>query len=86
MIRAVAAAFIFVWLASETFIQQTFNGTYSMEMWLGISFLHDCLHCLHYQPALYPSMTQRSSEARQAMADSVSKVGGAVASTSMMAG
>jgi type IV secretion system protein VirB6 len=35
MIRAVAAAFIFVWSGfMNTFIQQTFNGTYSMDMWL----------------------------------------------------
>ena len=35
MIRAVAAAFIFVWAGFlNTFIQQTFNGTYSMDMWL----------------------------------------------------
>jgi type IV secretion system protein VirB6 len=35
MIRAVAAAFIFVWAGFlNAFIQQTFNGNYSMEMWL----------------------------------------------------
>ena len=35
MIRAVAAAFIFVWGGFlNAFIQQTFNGNYSMEMWL----------------------------------------------------
>ena len=35
MIRAVAAAFIFVWSGFlNAFIQQTFNGNYSMEMWL----------------------------------------------------
>ena len=35
MIRAVAAAFIFVWSGfMNGFIQQTFNGNYSMEMWL----------------------------------------------------
>ena len=35
MIRAVAAAFIFVWAGFlNGFIQQTFNGNYSMEMWL----------------------------------------------------
>ena len=35
MIRAVAAAFIFVWAGfMNAFIQQTFNGNYSMEMWL----------------------------------------------------
>jgi hypothetical protein len=35
MIRAVAAAFIFVWGGFiSTFLRQTFNGDYSMGMWL----------------------------------------------------
>jgi hypothetical protein len=35
MIRAVAAAFLFVWAGFlTTFIQQTFNGDYSIAMWL----------------------------------------------------
>ena len=35
MIRAVAAAFIYVWAGFlNGFLQQTFNGDYSMEMWL----------------------------------------------------
>ncbi len=35
MIRAVAAAFIFVWAGfMNGFLQQTFNGNYSIEMWL----------------------------------------------------
>src|ERR1700754_2226242 len=35
MIRAVAAAFIFVWAGfMNGFLQQTFNGNYSMEMWI----------------------------------------------------
>lgn len=35
MIRAVAAAFLFVWAGfMTTFIQQTFNGDYSIQMWL----------------------------------------------------
>jgi hypothetical protein len=35
MIRAVAAAFIFVWAGfMNTFLQQTFNGNYSMAMWM----------------------------------------------------
>jgi predicted ABC-type exoprotein transport system permease subunit len=35
MIRAVAAAFIFVWAGFlNGFIQQTFNGNYSLEIWL----------------------------------------------------
>ena len=35
MIRAVAAAFIFVWSGFyTTFLQQTFNGDYSIQMWI----------------------------------------------------
>ena len=35
MIRAVAAAFIFVWSGfTTTFLQQTFNGDYSILMWM----------------------------------------------------
>ena len=35
MIRAVAAAFIFVWSGFwTTFLQQTFNGDYSIAMWM----------------------------------------------------
>ena len=35
MIRAVAAAFIFVWSGFlVTFLQQTFNGDYSLPMWI----------------------------------------------------
>jgi len=35
MIRAVAAAFLFAWAGfMTTFIQQTFNGDYSIQMWL----------------------------------------------------
>jgi len=35
MIRAVAAAFIFVWSGfMNGFLQQTFNGNYSMDMWI----------------------------------------------------
>ncbi len=35
MIRAVAAAFIFVWAGfMNGFLQQTFNGNYSMDMWI----------------------------------------------------
>ena len=35
MIRAVAAAFIFVWSGFwTTFLQQTFNGNYTIGMWM----------------------------------------------------
>ena len=88
MIRAVAAAFIFVWSGFlNAFIQQTFNGNYSMDMWLAnlipctmvfIAFIINLL--------FIPSMTQAIFGGTAGMADSVSKVGGAVASIAMMAG
>ncbi len=88
MIRAVAAAFIFVWGGfMNAFIQQTFDGNYSMEMWLAnlipctmvfIAFIINML--------FIPSMTQAIFGGTAGMADSVSKVGGAVASIAMMAG
>jgi type IV secretion system protein VirB6 len=88
MIRAVAAAFIFVWSGFlNAFIQQTFNGNYSMDMWLAnlipctmvfIAFIINLL--------FIPNMTQAIFGGTAGMADSVSKVGGAVASIAMMAG
>jgi len=60
MIRAVAAAFIFVWGGfMNGFIQQTFNGNYSMEMWMA-----NLIPCLMVFVAFIinmlfiPSMTQ----------------------------
>ena len=60
MIRAVAAAFIFVWAGFlNGFIQQTFDGNYSMEMW--IANLIPCLMVLIafiVNMLFIPSMTQ----------------------------
>lgn len=60
MIRAVAAAFIFVWAGfMNGFLQQTFNGNYSMEMWMA-----NLIPCLMVFVAFIinmlfiPSMTQ----------------------------
>ena len=60
MIRAVAAAFIFVWAGfMNAFIQQTFKGNYSMEMWMA-----NLIPCLMVFVAFIinmlfiPSMTQ----------------------------
>ena len=60
MIRAVAAAFIFVWAGfMTTFVQQTFNGDYSIAMWLAVLpqvvglFLAFVLNMLYI-----PSLTQ----------------------------
>ena len=60
MIRAVAAAFIFVWSGfMNGFLQQTFNGNYSMEMW--IANLIPCLMvfiAFIINMLFIPSMTQ----------------------------
>ena len=81
MIRAVAAAFIFVWAGFlNGFIQQTFNGNYSMEMWLAnlipctmvfIAFIINML--------FIPSMTQAIFGGAAGMASNISQtIGGAV--------
>ena len=60
MIRAVAAAFIFVWAGFlNGFLQQTFNGNYSMDMW--IANLIPCLMvfvAFIINMLFIPSMTQ----------------------------
>jgi hypothetical protein len=60
MIRAVAAAFIFVWAGfMNSFLQQTFNGDYSMNMW--ITNLIPCLMvfvAFIINMLFIPSMTQ----------------------------
>ena len=88
MIRAVAAAFIFVWAGfMNAFIQQTFNGDYSMEMWLAnlipctmvfIAFIINML--------FIPSMTQAIFGGAAGMADGIVKVGGTIASIAKVAG
>ena len=88
MIRAVAAAFIFVWAGfMNGFIQQTFNGNYSMEMWMA-----NLIPCLMVFVAFIinmlfiPSMTQAIFGGAAGMADGVVKVGGTVASIAKVAG
>ena len=60
MIRAVAAAFIFVWAGfMQTFVQQTFNGDYSMGMWLANLVPVTALFLAFVLNMLYvPSLTQ----------------------------
>ena len=88
MIRAVAAAFIFVWAGFlNGFIQQTFNGNYSMEMWLAnlipctmvfIAFIINML--------FIPSMTQAIFGGAAGMAGSMGGAIGKVISTAVIAG
>ncbi|MEG9433373.1 hypothetical protein [Terriglobus sp. ADX1] len=60
MIRAVAAAFIFVWSGfMMTFLQRTFNGDYSIGMWLANLIPCTMVYVAFYVNMLFiPSMTQ----------------------------
>ena len=88
MIRAVAAAFMFVWAGFlNGFIQQTFNGNYSMEMWLAnlipcvmvfIAFIINML--------FIPSMTQAIFGGAAGMAESITKIIGTASSIGAAAG
>jgi hypothetical protein len=83
MIRAVAAAFIFVWAGfMNTFIQKTFNGDYSIGIWLAnlipctmvmIAFIINML--------FIPSMTQAIFGGAAGL---VSAAPGAVGSTALL--
>jgi type IV secretion system protein VirB6 len=87
MIRAVAAAFIFVWAGFlNGFIQQTFNGNYSIEMWLAnlipcamvfVAFIINML--------FIPSMTQAIFGGAAGMAGSMGSAVGSAASTLLIA-
>jgi type IV secretion system protein VirB6 len=88
MIRAVAAAFIFVWGGfMNAFIQQTFNGNYSIEMWLAnlipcimvfIAFIINML--------FIPSMTQAIFGGAAGLAGSMGNAVSNVLSTLFIAG
>ena len=82
MIRAVAAAFIFVWAGfMNAFLQQTFNGNYSMEMWMA-----NLIPCLMVFVAFIinmlfiPSMTQAIFGGAAGLASSATNtvIGGAM--------
>lgn len=82
MIRAVAGAFIFVWAGfMNTFLQQTFNGNYSIEMWLA-----NLIPCLMVFVAFVinmlfiPSMTQMIFGGAAGSAESITKVIGTATS------
>ncbi len=88
MIRAVAAAFIFVWAGfMNAFIQQTFNGNYSMEMWLAnlipctmvfVAFIINML--------FIPSMTQAIFGGAAGLAGNMGSAVSNVLSTMFIAG
>src|SRR5277367_3300909 len=88
MIRAVAAAFIFVWAGfMNGFLQQTFNGNYSMETWL--TNLIPCIMvfvAFIVNMLFIPSMTQAIFGGAAGMAESIGSLIGRVASTVAIAG
>lgn len=88
MIRAVAAAFIFVWGGfMNAFVQQTFNGNYSIEMWLANLIPCIMVFVAFIVSMLYiPSMTQAIFGGAAGMAENMTKAIGSVAATAAAAG
>lgn len=87
MIRAVAAAFIFVWAGFlNGFIQQTFQGNYSIEMWLANLIPCTMVFCAFILNMLViPSMTQAIFGGAAGMAGSMGAAVGKVLSTAAIA-
>ena len=88
MIRAVAAAFIFVWAGfMNTFLQQTFNGNYSIEMWLA-----NLIPCIMVFVAFIvnmlfiPSMTQAIFGGAAGAAESITRMLGTATSIATFGG
>jgi hypothetical protein len=75
MIRAVAAAFIFVWSGFYTsFLQQTFNGDYSIAMWMAnilpvtmvfVAFIINMLFIPQITQAIFGGAAGMTSSAQQ---------------------
>ena len=75
MIRAVAAAFIFVWSGFyTTFLQQTFNGDYSIPMWMAnilpvtmvfVAFIINMLFIPQITQAIFGGAAGMTSSAQQ---------------------
>ena len=88
MIRAVAAAFIYVWAGfMNGFLQQTFNGNYSMDMW--IANLIPCLMvfvAFIINMLFIPSMTQAIFGGAAGMAGSMGSFVGKAVSYAAIAG
>jgi type IV secretion system protein VirB6 len=88
MIRAVAAAFNFVWAGfMNGFLQQTFNGNYSMEMW--IANLIPCLMvfvAFIINMLFIPSMTQAIFGGAAGLTSAATKTAGAAVAAYKAAG
>jgi len=88
MIRAVAGAFIFVWAGfMNGFLQQTFNGNYSIEMWLA-----NLIPCIMVFVAFIvnmlfiPSMTQAIFGGTAGLTSAAPGVVGSVGGLALMKG
>ncbi len=88
MIRAVAGAFIFVWAGfMNGFLQQTFNGNYSIEMWLA-----NLIPCIMVFVAFIvnmlfiPSMTQAIFGGAAGLTSAAPGVVGSVGGLALMKG
>jgi type IV secretion system protein VirB6 len=83
MIRAVAAAFIFVWGGfMNGFIQQTFNGNYSMGMWLANLIPCTMVYVAFIINMLFiPSMTQMIFGGAAGLTSAATRLAGGVVAT-----
>ena len=88
MIRAVAAAFIYVWAGfMNGFLQQTFNGNYSMDMW--IANLIPCLMvfvAFIINMLFIPSMTQAIFGGAAGLTSAAPGVAGSIGGMALMKG
>jgi hypothetical protein len=88
MIRAVAAAFIYVWAGfMNGFLQQTFNGNYSMDMW--IANLIPCLMvfvAFIINMLFIPSMTQAIFGGAAGLTAAAPGVAGSIGGMALMKG
>src|SRR5580698_9881966 len=88
MIRAVAAAFIYVWAGfMNGFLQQTFNGNYSMDMW--IANLIPCLMvfvAFIINMLFIPSMTQAIFGGAAGLTSAAPGVAGSIGGMTLMKG
>ena len=88
MIRAVAAAFIYVWAGfMNGFLQQTFNGNYSMDMW--IANLIPCLMvfvAFIINMLFIPSMTQAIFGGAAGLTSAAPGVAGSIGGMAFMKG
>lgn len=89
MIRAVAAAFIFVWSGfMTTFIQKTFNGDYSIGIWLANLIPCTMVYIAFYVNMLFiPSITQTIFGGATGLVSAAPKlVGGGVVTAAIRGG